>query len=187
MIFDLRISHIFFESYYKWHKWHQNQCMGKHISCWFLLKSPYPLGLHAQIQDFCQGGVGGGAWWPENSLDNVFFLVLSLFYSLQRGSNAFIAEKTILSQGSRGVQHFPGGSNLFQGGRGGPNAYFYRNPYNVIFQGASEPPIPPLDLHMDWGLIFGLSLPLLQYFVYARSEGSGQTGCNECMLRFHWA
>ena len=51
-----------------------------------------------------------------------FYLVLSLFYSLQRGSNVFIAEKTILilyqgsrggpffSSGGGGVKHFPGGS-----------------------------------------------------------------------------
>ena len=40
-----------------------------------------------------------------------FYLVLSLFYSLQRGSNGFIAEKTILIlyPGSRGVHFFPGG------------------------------------------------------------------------------
>ena len=52
------------------------------------------------------------------------YLVLSLFYSLQRGSNGFIAEKTILIlyQSSRGVHYFPGGgggggvSNFFQGG-----------------------------------------------------------------------
>ena len=49
-----------------------------------------------------------------------FYLVLSLFYSLQRGSNGFIAEKTILIlyQGSRGVHYFPGGGGvqLFPGG-----------------------------------------------------------------------
>ena len=56
-----------------------------------------------------------------------FYLVLSLSYSLKRGSNGFIAEKTllILYQGSRGVHCFPGGggggggggvSNFFQGG-----------------------------------------------------------------------
>ena len=48
------------------------------------------------------------------------YLVLSLFYSLQRGSNGFIAEKTllILYQGCKGVHYFPGGgvSNFFQGG-----------------------------------------------------------------------
>ena len=40
-----------------------------------------------------------------------FSLVLSLFYSLQGGSNGFIAEKTILIlyQGSRGGPLFSGG------------------------------------------------------------------------------
>ena len=55
--------------------------------------------------------VGGGvqAWGPENSLDYIFFsffLVLNLFYILQRGSNGFITEKTILFQGSRGGPTF---------------------------------------------------------------------------------
>ena len=62
-----------------------------------------------------------------------FYLVLSLFKSLKRGSNGFIAEKTvrILYQVSRGGPLFSGRggvmSNFFQGG-GGPNANFYRNP-----------------------------------------------------------
>ena len=46
------------------------------------------------------------------------YLVLSLFYSLQRGSYGFIAEKTILMlfQVSRGVHYFPGGGvKLFPG------------------------------------------------------------------------
>ena len=61
-----------------------------------------------------------------------FYLILSLFHSLQRGSNGFIAEKTILIlyQGSRGAPLCPGGvSNLFQGC---PNANFYRNPYTYL-------------------------------------------------------
>ena len=69
------------------------------------------------------------------------FLVLSLFYSLQSGSNGFIAEKTILIlyQGSRGVHYFPGGGGGGGGGggatfsRGGPNANFYRNPYTYLY------------------------------------------------------
>ena len=51
-----------------------------------------------------------------------FYLILSLFYSLQRESNGFIAENTILIlyQGSRGGPLFSRGgwgglSNLFQG------------------------------------------------------------------------
>ena len=48
------------------------------------------------------------------------YLVLSLFYFLQRGSNGLIAEKTILIlyQGSRGGPLFSrgGGVKLFRGG-----------------------------------------------------------------------
>ena len=49
------------------------------------------------------------------------YLVLSLLYSLQRGSNGFIAEKTklILYQGFRGGPLFSscgGGVKLFPGG-----------------------------------------------------------------------
>ena len=49
------------------------------------------------------------------------YLVLSLCYSLQRGSNGFIAEKTILIlyQESRGGPLFSrGGVKLFPGGGG---------------------------------------------------------------------
>ena len=47
-----------------------------------------------------------------------FYLVLSLFYSLKRNSNGFIAEKTILKlyKGSRGGPLFSGGGG---GGGGG--------------------------------------------------------------------
>ena len=54
-----------------------------------------------------------------------FYLVLSLFYSLQRGLNSFIAEKTILIlyQGSRGGPLYSGGGGggptFFPGGGGG--------------------------------------------------------------------
>ena len=58
------------------------------------------------------------------------FLVLNLFYSLLRGFNGFITEKTILFQGFRGGPTFSRGSIFFPGG-GGPNANFYRNQYNV--------------------------------------------------------
>ena len=76
-----------------------------------------------------------------------FDLVLSLFYSLKRGSNSFIAEKTklILYQGSRGGPLYSRGvSNFFHWGGGGPNANFYRNPYTYLLfsRGVSGPPIP---------------------------------------------
>ena len=61
--------------------------------------------------------MGIQAWRKENSLDNVLFLfcflVLSLFYSSQWGTNGFIAEIIILE----GVQNFRGGggTTLFRG------------------------------------------------------------------------
>ena len=59
------------------------------------------------------------------------FLALTLFYSLQRGSNGFISVKTILFQGSIGGPAFSrGGGATFSRGGGGPNANFYRNPYD---------------------------------------------------------
>ena len=75
-----------------------------------------------------------------------FYLVLSLFYSLKRGSNGFIAEKTILLlyKGSRGGPFFSGGGGptFFQGG---PNANFYRNTYmySLFSRGSVRTPYPP--------------------------------------------
>ena len=78
-----------------------------------------------------------------------FYLILSLFYSLQRGSNGFIAEKNILIlyQGSRGAPSFSRGCPTFSRGEGGPNANFYIKPIYklVIFQwggGGVWTPIP---------------------------------------------
>ena len=67
---------------------------------------------HARIQDFFQGGGGGVGPGPtarKQSGQRFFFLVLNLFYSLQRGFNGFITEKTILFQGSRGDPTFSRG------------------------------------------------------------------------------
>ena len=97
---------------------------------------------HARIQDFCQ-----------------FYLVLSLFYSLQSGSNGFIAEKTILIlyQGSRGGPLFSRGggvSNLFS--RGIQMLISIETQIRTcIFQGDVQTPYPPLDLHMGNFIITG--------------------------------
>ena len=90
-----------------------------------------------------------------------FYLVLSLFYSLKRGSNGFIAEKTILIlyKGSRGGPLFSGGGGgvhtFFQGE--GPNANFYRNTYTYLLfsRGSVRTPYPPLDPHMGNVIITG--------------------------------
>ena len=76
--------------------------------------------LHERIQDFISGG-GWGSRPDGQKKVWTSFLVLNLFYSLQRASNGFITENTILSKDPEGVQHFPGGSNFFHRG---PNANF---------------------------------------------------------------
>ena len=90
------------------------------------------------------------------------YLVLSLFYSLQRRSNGFIAEKTILIlyQGSRGVHNFPGGGSvkLFPGG--GPNVQMLisleTHVRTCYFPGGGvRTPYPPLDPHMGNVIITG--------------------------------
>ena len=82
-----------------------------------------------------------------------FYLVLSLFYSLKRGSkgsNGFIAEKTILIlyQGSRGgplYSRWGGGvSSFFQGGGGGVQMLISieTHTYLLFSRGVSGLPIP---------------------------------------------
>ena len=92
-----------------------------------------------------------------------FYSVLSLFLSLKRGSNRFIAEKTILIlyKGSRGRPLFSGGGGgcptFFQEGGGGPNAIFYRNTsmYLLFSRGSVRTSYPPLDPHVGNVIITG--------------------------------
>ena len=100
----------------------------------------------------CRGVSRAGGNMRGSRIFCQFYLVLGLFYSLQSGSNGFIAEKTILIlyQGSRGVYYFPGGGvKLFPGGGRGPNAYFYRNPYTYLYfpGGITKPPTPSGSVH----------------------------------------
>ena len=89
----------------------------------------------------------------------LFILVLSLFYSLQRGSNGFIAEKTIpiLYQGSRGGPLFSregGGYPFFS--RGGVQMLISIETHNTCyFPGGFRTPYPPLDPHMGNVIITG--------------------------------
>ena len=78
-----------------------------------------------------------------------FYLVLRLFYSLKRGFNGFIAEKTILMlyKGSRGGPLFSGGGGvlLFPGGGGGVQMLISIGTHirTCYFPGGvSGPPIP---------------------------------------------
>ena len=92
------------------------------------------------------------------------YLVLSLFYSLQRGSNGFIAEKTILIlyQGSRGGPLFSrgGGVKLFPGGGGVQMLISIETHVRTLYLlfsrgGGVLTPYPPLDPHMSNVIITG--------------------------------
>ena len=77
-------------------------------------------------RNFVRGGGGGPGPTARKQPGRLFvcvFSVLNLFYSLHRGSNGFITEKTVLFQGSRGGPTFSRG--------GGGSKCFYRNPYNL--------------------------------------------------------
>ena len=103
---------------------------------------------------------------PGSRIFCQFYLVLSLFYSLQRGSNGFIAEKTILIlyQGSRGGPLFPGGLGsvqLFPGGstfsRGFQMLISIETHIRACYflEGGVRTPYPPLDSHMGNVIITG--------------------------------
>ena len=96
-----------------------------------------------------------------------FYLVLSLFYSLKRGSNGFIAEKNILIlyQGSRGGPLYPGGGGvvqLFPGGGGVQMLISIETHIRTCYfpggGGGVRTPYPPMDPHMGNVIITG------QYF-----------------------
>ena len=68
-----------------------------------------------------------------------------------------ISKKTIIFKGFRGGPTFSREEgNFFHGKGGGPMGNFYRNPYNVIFQGGGRTPYPPLDPHMRFHNLFFL-------------------------------
>ena len=102
------------------------------------------------ILSAAEGFRGQEATCADSEIFVSFYLVLSLFYSLKRGSNGFIAEKNILIlyQGSRGGPLYSrggGGVQLFLVGGGGVQMLISINPYtNLLFSrgGVSETPIP---------------------------------------------
>ena len=82
-----------------------------------------------------------------------FYLVLSLFYSLKRGSNGFIAEKLYLyfTKDPEAVHYFPGRggvSNFFQGGWVQMLISIETHIRTCHFLGGVRTPYPPLDPHM---------------------------------------
>ena len=99
------------------------------------------------------------------------YLVLSLFYSLQRGQVVLLLRKLYLyfTKDPEGVHYFPGGgmSNFFHGV---PNANFFRNPctYLLFSRGGCPDPLSPSgsahgQCHYN-GAIF-ITVPLLTIIV----------------------
>ena len=108
----------------------------------------------------CRGVSGAGGNMRGSRDFCKSYLVLSLFYSLQRGSNGFIAEKTILIlyQGSRGGSLFSRGggvSNFFQGGGVQMLISLETHVCTCYFRGGVRTPYPPLDPHMGNVIITG--------------------------------
>ena len=68
--------------------------------------------MHARIQEVSPGGGGVQVSLTKKALTAFFFLVLSL------KSNGLFQRNLSFFKVPEGVQHFPGGSNFFQGGGG---------------------------------------------------------------------
>ena len=100
------------------------------------------------------GGGGGGvqvSLTKKKSSDNAFFFFFSPQLILQKSNGQF---QTIIFQGSREVQHFPGGGPTFSGGGGGGGGgskclFPIETHITCDFPGGSGRPIPPpLDPHL---------------------------------------
>ena len=118
--------------------------------------------IHARIQEFPSGGGGGGGGVQvhlayKKSSDNVFL-------------NLFHRSPVVTFKENYYLPRFQWVWNIFQG-EGGPTFYRgvqllfpYRNPYNVIFQGAGPDPLPldpPMWFRASW---FNLSTRFSLFF-----------------------
>ena len=113
----------------------------------------------------CRGvsGAGGNLRGSRDFCQS--YLVLNVFYGLQRGSNGFIAEKTILIlyQGSRGGPLFPRGGvgvgcQTFSRGGGVQMLISLEDHVRTCYfpgGGGVRTPYPPLDPHMGNVIITG--------------------------------
>ena len=103
--------------------------------------------LNARIYEFLSGCGGGDILTARKQPGQRFFfllLVLNLFYSLQRWSNGFITEKTILFKGSRGFTFSRGG-----GGSSVQVLISIETHITCDFPGGDPDPLSsPLDPHM---------------------------------------
>ena len=97
--------------------------------------------IHARIQEFLSGGVQ-----VSLTKKSIFFFSPQLFYSRKMFN---FKEIYHFSRFQRGSNIFQGGSNFFQEG-GGSNCLFpIETHITCDFPGGSEPPVPPLDAHLQ--------------------------------------
>ena len=95
--------------------------------------------LHARIQEFSSGGVQVSL--TKKALKTFFFFFFSPQLILQN-SNGQFQRNLSLFKVPEGVQHFPGGSNFFQGGS---NSLFpIETHITCDFPGGVRTPCPPL-------------------------------------------
>ena len=109
------------------------------------------------FRNFCQGGWGLGPTARKQPGQCFFYFFFFFFFLSQlilqftEGVQQwfYCRENYTFPRIQRGCNIFQGVGSNFPGGGGGLNAYFYRNPYNVIFQGGggggggSGLPFPP--------------------------------------------
>ena len=89
---------------------------------------------------FLRGGPGQS---DKKSSDVVFFFCFFCPQLILQKSNGQFQNLSFFKV-SEGVQHFPGGSNFFQGGGGGSNCLFpIETHITCDFPGGSGPPVPP--------------------------------------------
>ena len=110
-----------------------------------LSTTPGPYIRHARIQESSWGGGGGPGQSDKKALTTFCFFFCFFFFCPQlilQKSNGQFQRKFSFFKIPEGVQHFPGGSNFFQGGS---NCLFPIDTHITCnFPGGSGPPVPPL-------------------------------------------
>ena len=92
----------------------------------------------------------GGPGQPYKKALTTFFFFFSPQLILQKSNGQFQRNLSFFKV-PEGVQHFPGGSNFFQGGS---NCLFSIETHITCdFPGGVQTPSPPLDPHLAWDVI----------------------------------
>ena len=98
--------------------------------------------VHARIQEFSSGGGGGPGQSDKKALTRFFFGPQLI---LQKSNGQFQRNLSFFKV-PEGVQHFPGGSNFFQGGGGESNCEFPIETHIACdFPGGVRTPCPPSE------------------------------------------